>query len=100
VADREKILNILFSAIDDFNEIRPGEAPISKSKDTILFGSGGVLDSMGLVTFIVTSEQKIAEETGISITLADERAMSLRNSPFRTVGTLADYIHMLMAEQE
>ncbi len=98
--NRDKILNILFGAIDEINEIRPPEQQVDKSADTVLFGQGGVLDSIGLVSFIVAAEQKLAEETGASITLADERAMSQKNSPFRTVSTLADYISTLIAEQK
>jgi len=100
VTEKEKILNILFDAIDEINEIRPEGQRVEKSADTVLFGQGGALDSIGLVSFIVASEQKIAEETGASITLADERAMSQKNSPFRTVSALADYISTLIAEQK
>ncbi len=97
--DSNKIMDILFSAIDELNEIRPTGQTIEKSPGTVLFGEGGTLDSIGLVSFIVAAEQKIAQETGINITLADERAMSQRNSPFRTVSALANYISLLMSEK-
>jgi D-alanine--poly(phosphoribitol) ligase subunit 2 len=59
--------------------------------ETSLFGQEGILDSLGLVTLIVSVEQAIEDAFGLSVTLADEKAMSQRHSPYRTVGTLADY---------
>ena len=37
-------------------------------------------------------EQNIQETIGISPTIADEKAMSQKVSPYRTIETLADYI--------
>jgi acyl carrier protein len=68
--------------------------------DTPLLGRGAVLDSMGLVTLIVDLEQRLEEDKDVYVVLADERAMSQRRSPFRTVGTLTDYICQLIEEQE
>lgn len=50
------------------------------------------MDSLGLVTLLVSIEQKIEDEMGINITIADEKAMSLKNSPFRTIGTLKQFL--------
>jgi hypothetical protein len=36
-------------------------------------------------------EQAIQDQYGIAVTLADEKALSQKNSPFKTIGTLADY---------
>jgi acyl carrier protein len=41
-------------------------------------------------------EQRFSEEYGIEISLMDERAMSQTRSPFRTVGSLGDYIAQLL----
>ena len=68
------------------------------SKKTILFGKDGKLDSLGLVNLLVIMEQNIEDEFDVSIIIADERAMSQKHSPFRTIGTLADYIIMLLKE--
>jgi acyl carrier protein len=60
--------------------------------DTVLFGRSGVLDSLGLVNLIVAVEQRLEDELGITLVLADEKALAQKNSPFRTVATLVDYI--------
>ncbi len=61
-------------------------------EDTYLIGQDALLDSMGLVTLVVDLEQRLEEEYDLTLVLADERAMSQKNSPFRSVGSLADYI--------
>ena len=38
-------------------------------------------------------EQAVEDELGVRISLADEKALSQRNSPYRTVKALAEYAH-------
>ena len=47
---------------------------------------------MDLVSFIVELEEAIEEGFDIEISLADEKAMSRRTSPFISVTTLSTYI--------
>jgi acyl carrier protein len=65
-------------------------------ESTSLIGQTAVLDSLGLVTVVVELEQRLDEEYGLPVTVADERAMSQQRSPFRTVGALADYVYSLV----
>lgn len=94
----ERIIQAIFSAINEINQELPKEQQLNKSVDTILFGKSGKLDSFGLVNLIVLTEQRIEEEFGITITIADEKAMSQKKSPFKTVRTLANYISLLLKE--
>jgi acyl carrier protein len=71
--------------------------PVDES--TYLIGRRAVLDSLGLVTMIVNIEQKLSDGNGISVTIADERALSQEKSPFRTVRTLSDYVSLLVEEE-
>ena len=96
--DTEKVLQAVFEAIDEINEQRPEKEPLIKSADTVLFGESGTLDSLELVNLIVTVEQCLEDAFGASLALADEKAMSMKNSPFRSVKTLAEYAASLMAE--
>ena len=68
--------------------------------NTALLGAEGILDSMGLVSLIVAVEQDVEDEFGKEITIADAKAMSQKNSPFRTIGSLVDYIENLLNEEE
>ena len=93
---QEKIAQALFEAIDEINQQLSDRRHLAKSLDTPLFGKGGGLDSLGLVNLIVAAEERIQEAFDTTISLADERAMSQTSSPFKTVGSLADYIAQLM----
>ena len=96
--NKEQISASIFKVIDDINRELPPDLQLNKSLDTVLFGQGGGLDSLGLVNFVVASEQKILEDFSKPVSISDERAMSQKNSPFRTIGTLVDYIEMLLKE--
>jgi hypothetical protein len=91
-------LNLIFDTIDEMNLELDTSDQIEKNEDTVIFGIDSALDSIGLVNFITIIEQKIEEETGKFIIIADERAMSMENSPFKTVGTLKEYIELLINE--
>jgi D-alanine--poly(phosphoribitol) ligase subunit 2 len=94
-----QIDQILFTAIEEINEQLPAGQKIQAEKGTQLFGHRGVLDSLTLVNLIVIAEQKVQESLNVVITLADERAMSQKNSPFKSVESLANYIAMLVKEK-
>jgi acyl carrier protein len=96
----EQIVACLYEAVDDINRQRSGEPALGKSPETALYGSSSELDSLGLVNFIVAAEQKIEAGFGQSIVLADDRALSHEPSPFRSIGALADYVEVLLRENE
>ena len=59
--------------------------------DTPLIGSSRLIDSMGLVNILVDIENALVEEN-YEILIMSENAMSLKISPFRTIGALIQYI--------
>lgn len=61
-------------------------------ESTELVGPNSVLDSMGLVTLVLDVEQRLDEQVGVTVSLMNEQALSRRHSPFRTIGSLVDYI--------
>ena len=75
-------------------EIPAGPIP----DDFRLIGSKSALDSMAFVMVTAGIEQWLAERHDLSITIVSEKAMSMRNSPFRTVEALADYVGELIRE--
>jgi acyl carrier protein len=96
MADSQRIIQVIERSISETNEGLPADQRIASSPDAVLFGERGSLDSLSLVNLIVSVEEGVAEEFGVSIVLADEKAMSRRTSPFRTVGTLSDYVATLL----
>ncbi len=93
-------LQLIFDSIDELNLELSENEKIQKSEDTHLFGSGDSLDSLTLINLITVIEQKIEEQTGDYVSLADEKAMSLDESPFKTVSTLKDYINTLINDNK
>jgi acyl carrier protein len=61
-------------------------------RDTELLGGSSEIDSLTVVQIVAELERVAEERFGKAVVLADDRAMSRRNSPFRTVGTLADLL--------
>ena len=91
---KEKVNEIIFKCVDETN-IEDG-TNISKDLNIILMGTDSEIDSLGLVSLIVVIEEAINIEFDVSITLADEKAMSQRVSPFKTLDTLSNYIISLL----
>lgn len=94
--DKKEIIEIIFQCIEDIN-IENG-IDIARDANTKLFGSDSELDSILLVNLIVAVEEKIEELSGKYVPIADERAFSLVDSPFKSIDTLADYIKILLNE--
>ena len=91
-----KIYNIVTEALEENQDI-----PLKDiSKDTPIYGKGGHLDSLSLVTFLIDLEQKIEDEYNEHITIADDKAMSQKNSPFKTVDSLINFINQKLKISE
>ena len=93
---KEKIVSLIIEAVNEMNEYLDVKIDTSNGEATILFGNHGVLDSIGLVNLVVAVESLIEDEYDTSVTLADEKAMSQKNSPFSTIGSLSEYIITLL----
>lgn len=89
--DPETARAAIRAAAEEMNLSQPPERQISTDPDAVLFGEGGVLDSVGLVNLVMAAEQHLADATGQDLVLASEAAMSRRRSPYRSLGALADY---------
>lgn len=92
----EKILNLVLETVKEIGEDQDNQALINATEETSLFGEN--LDSMGIVFLVTDLESRISDELEVDLTLADERAMSQKTSPFRSVKTLANYVNSLIEE--
>jgi len=72
--------------------------PVAGTAGGVIFGSGGTLDSLGLVNFLADLEYRIDREFAREVVLASEKAMSRKRSPFRDVHALTEYLMELLAE--
>jgi hypothetical protein len=92
----ENILAAIYRAVDWINGELPPDRQLIKAPETRLLGPQSGLDSMQLVNLIVTTEREIEDAFEVTLTLADDRALSMKASPFRSIRSLADYIALLM----
>ena len=92
ILNEKEVTELILDAIEDYNDQVNEEKKLPISSDIELFSREGLLDSLGLVNFIICIEERIEEFIGESITIADEKAMSQKNSPFKSVKTLAKYL--------
>jgi D-alanine--poly(phosphoribitol) ligase subunit 2 len=91
---KSEIIIIIYNCIEEINQ--ENGIKISKEIHTKLFGRESELDSLGLVDLIVRIEDSINDKYDVSISIADEKAMSQKHSPFRSIETLVDYILVLL----
>ena len=96
--DPENILAAIYRAVDWINGELPPDRQLIKAPETRLLGSQSVLDSMHLVSLIVTIEREVEDTFIVALTLADERALSMEASPFGSIQSLADYIAILIID--
>jgi len=94
--DPENLVAAIYRAVDWINGELPPDRQLIKARETRLLGSQSVLDSMHLVSLIVAIEREVEDIFGVPLTLVDERALSMKESPFRSIQSLADYIGILI----
>ena len=99
MAKHEEITRMLFSVVDELNQLRPAAEHFEKNLDSPLAGDAGVLDSAGLINLIVLTEQKTAEVLGAPVLLTDDRTLTRVKEVFGTLGSLAEYIQQLLDEK-
>lgn len=87
--NKQRIDKIVYSVINEYCTSNNIIADINR--DTPLIGSNRIMDSMGLVNTIVDIETAFLDED-VEISLTSETAMSGRISPFRSVGSLCNFI--------
>ncbi len=97
---RDKITAIVVKSIEELNETLDNKVDTNFVENTALYGENGVLDSIALVSLIISVEEKVQDELGVNIILANDQAMSQRNSPFLTIGSLSSYVKVLIEKEQ
>jgi acyl carrier protein len=89
--NQQAITEVVFDALRLANKSRPPDRQLAVTADSPLFGHNGALDSLGLVALVIDIEDGLRDR-GFVMDLSSAQALSPRNSPFRSVQTLIDYI--------
>ncbi len=96
--DRTTALSVVVASLKEVITQADAAVPADLGENTVIVGADAVLDSLGVVSLIVEIEQRLEMEHDTSVTFASDKAMSQRNSPFRTAGVLADHILTVLKE--
>ncbi|EKJ1226319.1 hypothetical protein PIR09_001744 [Campylobacter coli] len=86
----------MFSILKDLSEDLENENLKNPTMQTKIYGVEGNLDSLALVGLVSDLESIIADEFGVDLVLASDKTMSQKNSPFKDVESLSNYILALM----
>jgi len=89
---RESLARCIKDGLDEVNMTRDVKIPTDTPDALLLYGEGGLFESMQLINFLMVVEEKIAEQLGITLSIVSEKAISRQVSPFSRVSTLVDYL--------
>jgi acyl carrier protein len=94
---RNEIFKVIRDSLKETAEVNdiPIEGEISEK--TPFYGQKGLLDSIALVSLIVSVEERLSE-MGYNVTIASEKAFSRKISPFLNIRTLVNFIEELLDE--
>lgn len=92
ISQHDKILLVVYEAIDEINRQLPSDKHLEKMPTTELYCESSVLDSLGLVNLILAIEDRLEDSFGVYITISDQSVTSRSNNPFRSVESLAAFI--------
>jgi len=95
---KNKIVKIITEALKEINDDLESKELENITLETKLYGGNAALDSLALVSLITDLEDLISDKFDQDVVLADEKAMSQRTSPFRSVESLSNYIVTLLEE--
>jgi hypothetical protein len=85
----DKIIDL---SIEAFNQTVEPAQQLKNSGDTVIFGPGSALDSLGFVNFIVTIESEVDSQLNKTIFIVDEEALEMAKNPFQTIGSLKNLL--------
>jgi acyl carrier protein len=96
----KSVKSIIEETLSSFIKEELIENSIEIDENTRLFGSDALFTSIQLVSFITELEENLEDELDVYLTLADEKAMSRRTSPFSNVKYLISYVEEKIKEDE
>lgn len=98
---QDKIIELIYAAIDEVNSAREPDNALEKSPETLLIGGSTSLDSIGLVNLIVSLEEGIERNFHKTITLID--AFATENTQWTVAAAckfIQEELHRLGGDRE
>ena len=96
--EKKQIIELIFEAFDEINPLLPEDKKLEKNIKTEIYGANGILDSLGLVNFIVIMEEILERKLGVSVILSNENTLSQTSNLFKSVDEFSNYLINLLEE--
>lgn len=90
--ERESVSRIVEAAVTDVNDTLPPDERLEWSPSARVTGQGGVLNSLGVVSFVLAVEERVNEAFGTQLALFDESLVADIDGPFRTIESTVDHV--------
>lgn len=97
----EEIYEIVYTAIDEFNEMQEEDEQLEKKPSAVLFSrpgytEKGVLDSMGIVNLLISIDEALDNDgRSVDINFDVNHILENKESILQNIGTLVDHIYSL-----
>ena len=92
----EQIKGLLRDSLVRLNDEKAEGQKIPIADDTVLLGTGTVLDSLDFVEIVTEIEEQLHALTGKAIPLGTDMQAFDDDNPFRTIATLEAHIAILL----
>ena len=89
---REKVFAVVKDALSRLNEQLDYDSLREIEDATPIWGGLDGIDSLSLVSLAVDLEEQVEQTFGRRVVLTDEQAIAASGGPYRTAGSLSDYI--------
>lgn len=97
----EELFDIVYAAIDEFNEMQEDDEQLEKKPSTVLFSrpgytEKGVLDSMGIVNLLISIDEAMDnDQRTIDINFDVNHILENKENILQNIGTLVNHIYSL-----
>ena len=96
---KQQAKDLVRDSIIAINEEKEEGQKIPVSDDTILLGSGTLLDSLNIVVLITDIEERLHALTGRELQITEDMMSFEGDNPFRTVATLSEHIATILQSE-
>ena len=94
----EKILSIIYEAIEEVNTQLPEGQFLKKDPETPLHGEDSNIDSLGLIIFMVNLEQKLTINLGKTVSLTNNPNLLSDEKALQSINSLSEFIQHSVLE--
>jgi hypothetical protein len=92
VLNQNDALTIIFDCVTELNKQLPPAERLAKAENSVLVGHGSALDSLSIITLLVSVEDAVAARGGARVSLLDNPNLTEEHGRFHTLGSLADFV--------